>query len=185
MTVKEHMIRMVPKSLELPARYQYNKFLGRLERETEIIETIVTNTRRCVDIGANVGLYTYRFSRLFQQVESFEPIPRCAQIIASSELKNVNLHRVALSSRLGHAMLQIPVTGGPGATAMASLSNQFQNAELLAVELRTLDSFCFTEVDLVKIDVEGHELEVLNGGVETFARESPTIMVEIEQRHHP
>jgi FkbM family methyltransferase len=91
-----------------------------------IIENIVPQRRRCLDIGANVGLYTYRFAQLFRQVESFEPIPRCARIIASSELKNVRLHGHALSNKSGQATLNIPATGGPEATALASLSNRFR-----------------------------------------------------------
>ncbi len=184
MSIKQKVISLIPGRLELAARYHYNKALGRLERETSIIENIVPQRRRCLDIGANVGLYTYRFAQLFMDVESFEPIPRCAQIIASSKLRNVYLHNLALSNRAGHANLDIPATGGPEATALASLSNHFPDAESLLVELRTLDSFGFTEVDLIKIDVEGHEFEVLQGGRETITRELPTVLVEVEQRHH-
>ena len=185
MSIKQKFINLIPRRLELAARYHYNKTLGRLEREMSIIENIVSQRRRCLDVGANVGLYTYRFAQLFREVESFEPIPRCARIIASSEFKNVHLHGVALSNKTGQATLNIPATGGPEATALASLSNRFPDAESLAVELRTLDSFQFSEVDLIKIDVEGHELEVLKGGLGTIKRESPTVLVEVEQRHHP
>lgn len=184
MTIKTKIIDLIPHKLELTARYYYNKALDRLEPETAIIGEITQRRRRCLDVGANVGLYTYRFAQLFESVESFEPIPACARIIASSERSNVRLHNLALSNRQGRANLSIPVTGGPEATALASLSNEFPEADLLSVELRTLDSFGFTEVDLIKIDVEGHELEVLEGGLETIRRESPTLLIEIEQRHH-
>ncbi len=50
--------------------------------------------------------------------------------------------------------------------------------------MKTLDDYAFENVCLVKIDVEGHELEVLKGGVQTLQRERPVILVEIEQRHH-
>jgi FkbM family methyltransferase len=183
-SIKQRVIDLIPRRLELAARYNYNKALGRLEREMRIIEQIVSQRRRCIDIGANVGLYTYRFAHVFREVESFEPIPRCAKIIASSGIKNVHLRNCALSNRAGQATLNIPVTGGPEATGLASLSNQFPSAESLVVELRTLDSFVFSEVDLIKIDVEGHELEVLEGAVETIERELPTVLVEVEQRHH-
>jgi len=185
MSIKQKVISLIPGRWELAARYHYNKVLGRLEREMSIIENIVPQRRRCLDIGANVGLYTYRFAQLFRQVESFEPIPRCAGIIALSGFKNVHLHSQALSNKAGQATLSIPATGGPEATALASLSNRFPDAESLVVELRTLDSFQFGEVDLIKIDVEGHELEVLEGGLATIKRESPTVLVEVEQRHHP
>ena len=185
MTVKESILSLVPKQLELSARFNYNRVLGRLEPEIDIIEKIAGQRRRCIDIGANVGLYTYRFAQLFRHVESFEPIPLCAKIISSSKLRNVTVHNTALSNQHGQATLNIPATGGPEATSFASLSNQFAEADTLTVDLQTLDSFEFSEVDLIKIDVEGHELEVLQGGLETLKRQSPTLLIEIEQRHHP
>ncbi len=185
MTVKECILGLVPKRLELSARFNYNRMLGRLEPEMNILEEITSQRRRCIDVGANVGLYTYRFAKLFQHVESFEPIPPCARIISASKLSNVTVHNTALSNVQGQATLNIPRTGGPEATALASLSNQFSEAETLSVNLQTLDSFRFPEVDLIKIDVEGHELEVLQGGQETLKRELPTLIIEIEQRHHP
>jgi FkbM family methyltransferase len=185
MPIKQALLHLIPGRLELAARYTYNKALGRLEREMTIIEDIVAQRRRCIDIGANVGLYTYRFAQCFGQVEAFEPIPRCARIIASSRMGNVCLRNYALSNRCGKATLSIPVTGGPEADSLASLSNHFPDAKSLVVDLHTLDSFHFSEVDLIKIDVEGHELEVLEGAMQTIDRELPTILVEVEQRHHP
>ena len=51
------------------------------------------------------------------------------------------------------------------------------------VEVRTLDSFGFTDVDLIKIDVEGHEYSVLEGSLLTIQRCKPILLIEIEQRH--
>jgi len=185
MSIKKLILGLLPGHLELPARYHYNRLLGRLEPEMDIIGDIAGQRRRCIDIGANVGLYTYHFSRIFNQVESFEPIPECAAIIAAGRLRNVSVHGTALSEHGGKATLNIPETGGPEATALASLSNRFDGARHLSVDLRTLDSYNFSAVDLVKIDVEGHEMEVLHGGIETFKRELPNLLIEIEQRHHP
>ncbi len=87
MTVKESIIGLVPQRLELAARFNYNRILGRLEPEMNIIGEISPQRRRCIDIGANVGLYTYRFAKMFRQVESFEPIlilcsPLCLRFCA-------------------------------------------------------------------------------------------------------
>jgi FkbM family methyltransferase len=185
MSVKKLILDLLPGHLELPARYHYNRLLGRLEPEMDLIGNLAGQRRRCIDIGANVGLYTYHFSRIFKHVESFEPIPECAGIIAAGRLGNVSLHRAALSDHDGTATLNIPDTGGPEATALASLSNRFDGARHLTVDLRTLDSYHFSSVDLIKIDVEGHEMEVLRGGSETIRRELPNLLIEIEQRHHP
>jgi hypothetical protein len=95
------------------------------------------------------------------------------------------VHNTARSNQHGQASLNIPTTGEPEATCFASLSNQFAEADTLTVDLQTLDSFAFSEVDLIKIDVDGHELEVLQGGLETLKRQSPTLLIEVEQSHHP
>jgi hypothetical protein len=51
--------------------------------------------------------------------------------------------------------------------------------------MKTLDSFNLTNVGFVKIDVEGHEVAVLEGGLNTLKREMPNLMIEIEERHAP
>jgi hypothetical protein len=71
MTVKESMLSLVPKRLELSARFNCNRVFGRLEPEMDIIEKIAVRRRRSIDVRANVGLYTYRFAQLFRHVKSF------------------------------------------------------------------------------------------------------------------
>jgi len=56
--------------------------------------------------------------------------------------------------------------------------------ECLVPTLR-LDDYGFKSVGFVKIDVEGHELPVLRGAEETLRQCSPTILVELEERHCP
>jgi Methyltransferase FkbM domain len=59
-----------------------------------------------------------------------------------------------------------------------------QQVECLVPTLR-LDDYGFKSVALVKIDVEGHEQAVLRGAEETLRQCSPTILVELEERHCP
>jgi hypothetical protein len=55
----------------------------------------------------------------------------------------------------------------------------------IKVEVATLDSFDLTDVAFLKIDVEGHELSVLKGSVETIARSHPNLLVEVEESRVP
>src|SRR5262249_40578675 len=53
------------------------------------------------------------------------------------------------------------------------------------IEVKRLDDFNFLDVGAIKIDVEGHEFEVLSGSEETIKKSRPVLIVEIEERHHP
>ncbi len=55
----------------------------------------------------------------------------------------------------------------------------------IKVPVMTLDSFDLRDVATIKIDVEGHEAQVLTGAIETLKREHPTLLVEIEDQRTP
>src|SRR5437868_5966109 len=55
----------------------------------------------------------------------------------------------------------------------------------LEIEVRTLDQFDLRNVGFVKIDVEGHELAVLEGAARTLARERPNLLIEANEHHRP
>lgn len=193
----DSIIRLLPEGLELPARYYYNRLLGKAEQELGLIHQFAGRSRRAIDVGANVGLYSYEFSRYFKAVESFEPNPSASRGLRGCGLPNLTLHDMALSNSTGEATLVVPLFGGQAESALGSLEPAAGDASVallpdgacgtqeVRVQLRTLDSFDFDDVDLIKIDVEGHEMEVVEGALATLARCRPTLMVEIEQRHHP
>jgi hypothetical protein len=54
-----------------------------------------------------------------------------------------------------------------------------------AVDVRTLDSYELQRLDLIKVDVEGHEFSVLEGARQTIERCRPSIIVEVEEVHNP
>jgi len=62
---------------------------------------------------------------------------------------------------------------------VASLRDRGDGGAAVEVPLRTLDSFDFKDVSFVKIDVEGSELEVLEGGRRTISRDRPHLLVEL------
>jgi FkbM family methyltransferase len=137
-----------------------------------------------VDVGANIGIFSYALCRLGAEVEAFEPLPECAATIRTYRSRHLKLHNVALSSELGELELHVPVSDGMPNFGRASLSNQFGEDDIvLKVPVKPLDEFGLENVSFIKIDCEGHESRVLAGAVDTVKRNRPVMLVEIEQRH--
>jgi FkbM family methyltransferase len=125
------------------------------------------------DVGANVGAYTLRAMSRGMKVYPFEPNPENVKLLKrNAEINHlpVQVQEFALGSSEGTANLS-----QNGATSRIS------DMMGVSVPVRTLDSFGLQQVDLLKVDVEGYELEVFKGARETLARCHPDIMIEM---HH-
>jgi len=141
-----------------------------------------------IDIGANEGLYSYRFAQWFARVEAFEPNPLVVQRLRDYQSSKIKIHEVALSSSLGKACLHVPTsTNGSEEAGWATLdptrldAKQFgvsPSIRMLSVPIKTLDSFTFDNVGVIKIDVEGHECDVLAGAEATLRRCRPVVLIE-------
>ncbi len=154
-----------------------------------LLPALLTAGGRVIDVGANYGLYSYAALRSRVSIELFEPNRHCLRALEawSDALPMVRVHPCALSAAEGRGRLSIPVeANGMEHDASASLEpRQGGSFRVETVSLRTLDSFGFEQVDLIKIDVEGHEAQVIEGARETIAACRPALLVEIEQRHCP
>lgn len=178
---------LIPPSFQVPVKYWFGALRGRLENEMKILNLIVGDNDQVIDVGGNRGIYTYRLWKLGARVEVFEPNPVCSRVLLAwaAGKPSVNIYGVALSDQEGAATLHIPIDkSGVEHDASASIeSPSVTNAREQIVSLRTLDSFEFREISLIKIDVEGHEYSVIEGAVETLSYSKPALLVEIEQRH--
>lgn len=180
---RDHLLSSLPAKLRVPAFYYLQKLLGSAEQELANLHRMVPRGTVAIDIGANQGMYTYPLSRIAARVEAFEPLPFCADFLEKSRA-NLTVHRVALSDHTGSMTLHVPLVRGIRYSGLSTFRPIHGPQELVEVPVRTLDSFVFTGVGFIKIDVEGHEHPVLRGAEETLRREHPNILIEIEQRHH-
>lgn len=141
-----------------------------------------------LDIGANIGSFCVPVARATGcEVHAFEAQRLVAQLLSGNLVLNGigagHVHHVALAAPNCSGSLQIEVPNYASAGNFGAFSTQehlFQSVSRLRmktsdqkeeVPLRTLDSYNFDDVFLLKIDVEGAELQVLQGAVETL-RES-------------
>lgn len=156
-----------------------------LEPEVALVPLLSRRKGVAVDAGANKGVYLFHMSRHFDRVVAFEPLPEMAAYLSKAAPGNARVEGVALSSAAGRAHLCLP----HGFNELGSLEPREVWSESSAIDdydvaLATLDSYALRDVALIKIDVEGHELAVLEGARETIARFKPSLLVEIEDRHH-
>lgn len=156
--------------------------LGAAEPEVLRLAQLASRFRTAVDVGANRGEYTYQMARLFQTVWSFEPNEVISQPIRSARLPNVRLVDAALSSEEGEGVLRLPIVNGQALPGWASLDPRIgESFQQTPVRIATLDSFALSDVDFIKIDVEGFELNVLRGGARTIETCRPACLVEVDK----
>jgi FkbM family methyltransferase len=162
--------------------------------EMEFIEKHLGDRRGCAwDIGANVGswmLFLAGLNQPFKRIICFEPdaINRALLElnIARNGLTNVQLMAMAVSSESGTATFQSdPVTGSTGSLESGSsfIADYYgQEPVEMTVLVRTVDELVAEGApppDFMKIDVEGHELKVLQGATKTLMQYMPLILMEV------
>ncbi len=142
-----------------------------------------------IDVGGNRGYYAYQMKQYFSGCHVFEPNPNTVKQLRAGLRGDAEVHAVALSDRHGESELRIPIVSGVdtvGRATIESTNNLFeQEYKTVCVPMQPLDDFTFEKVSLLKIDVEGHEMAVLNGAVKTIHDSSPTMIVESEERQCP
>jgi FkbM family methyltransferase len=169
----------------------YLKRLARwrkLEAEYDLLDRLVDPVRAAVDVGANEGVYSGRLSQLCGKVHAFEPIPWFADALRKKMDPNVDVHQIALSNRDGNAQLRIPYDGALEMHGFSTLEtgNDLRGSTHVRpvdVILKRLDDIVREPVGFLKIDVEGHELAVLQGAIRILKNDRPALLIESERRH--
>lgn len=150
-------------------QYQLTKYQAALK--------FCTSRRLAIDVGGHIGQWSKNMAEDFEAVLAFEPVPTYAECWRANmrEFDNALLFPYALGAALGVVSLKCGTPGSHGDTFVAA--REEANA-VVDVEMRTLDSFGSSSVDFLKIDCEGYELFVLQGGEEMIRRDRPCIIVE-------
>ena len=128
----------------------------------------VKQWRVCLDIGSNIGQWTRPLAKRFQSVVCFEPNPNFRECFKKNiQEENVLLWPYGLSNK-EHKAKQ-------------DFNSTVLRQEDGDIDCRTLDSFGLTNVDFVKIDVDGFEIPLLNGARETLSKNNPVINIEMKE----
>lgn len=180
--------QQMPIRWRLPLRYAAQSLLGALEPELPLLPGFLGDDAGGValDIGANVGIYTYALHKQGMEVHAFEPQPTCANVIAAwaEGKERVFVHNAGVGSSESNLVLHIPLVRGKPIPTRASFLSTGQEEQQLNVPVVKIDSIPFEVVSFIKIDVEGHEMEVLRGASRTLETFKPKLLVEIDRSRH-
>lgn len=141
-----------------------------------------------VDIGANVGEFSTGFRRLFQKshIIAFEPTMEAFNALESSfgDHENLLAENVGISDSIGEMEMYVPKDNRLSSfVAYTDITNEYRQMDVgntQTVAIRTLDSYesriqtmkngHTIEKVMIKIDVQGHEINVLQGGGRCFEK---------------
>jgi len=128
----------------------------------------VNQWRVCLDIGSNVGQWTRPLAKRFHSVICFEPNPNFRQCFKKNIAEtNVVLWPYGLSNKEHQAQ--------------QDFNSTILNEGAGDIQCRTLDSFGLTNVDFVKIDVDGFEVPLLEGARDTLTKNNAVINIEMKR----
>jgi FkbM family methyltransferase len=131
------------------------------------------------DVGANRGKTTTKYLELFPKasVHAFEPFPKSSEIFkqAHQESSRVIFNEIALSNKIGRAEMSVNKSVDTNSLLQsknigATSDKYCKQVDSISVETKTIDNYCnshnVSEIDILKMDVQGFELEVLKGASE-------------------
>jgi FkbM family methyltransferase len=166
------------------------------EYELLLLKYFLTEETVFFDVGANAGVYSYQASHYTEKsnIYAFEPIPDTYKIVKKA-LNKINLYNLAFSNAIEQKRkFKIPIVQSKKLDTRGTLNTEYAEIDettfkIIEVNTTTLDEFIknhpLKRLDYLKIDVEGHENEVIKGGTNVISSFKPILQVEIEQRHHP
>jgi FkbM family methyltransferase len=157
------------------------------EPDFDCLDSLVSQGDWVIDVGANIGHYTLKLSSLVGsegRVLAFEPVPRTFELLASNcamgGYRNVTLMNVAASSAIGIVSMAVPEwPAGVRNFYRAHVSEHGAGENSYQVMAIPIDSLELPRrISFVKIDAEGHELEVVRGMTRLVVRDRPIIIAE-------
>jgi FkbM family methyltransferase len=161
-------------------------FLGRnKERELFMLKRIIKKGDVVVDVGAHLGIYTYKLRKLVGKngtVIGLEPQVELSRYLSSAFqiFRNVTIINSAAHKVNSTKVLFTPIHNGSIATGGASLQKRSIDNEITKITTIKIDSLNLARCSFIKIDVEGGELGVLEGSLQTLSRLHPSLLIEID-----
>jgi FkbM family methyltransferase len=177
----------VPNSIALITPYVLLEQEDWFEDEVRFVRRLLRPGMAAIDVGASFGIFSMAMANAVGSqgnVWAFEPTPETAEFLqvtlARNEANQVKLIQAAVSDQAG----TLEFVTHPSSELNAVAKGGEAGDGVLTVPSLTLDQaaadYGWRDVDFVKLDVEGHELQVIAGGRSFFKQASPLVMFEIK-----
>ena len=174
---------------KLKIHYFIYYFNDRRENALFKIEKLLTRKGDAIDIGCNRGLWSYALSRQkkINRIYSFEPNKFILKDLFNYNSKNIRIFNLALSNNIKIQNLIIPYYKCFELDGFATLerkiysNKKFKKFKKIKIKTNKLDNFDFKNISFIKIDAEGHELDLLNGSRKTFKNNKPNCYIEVKK----
>lgn len=131
-----------------------------------------------LDIGSNIGLWTMRLSQHFNKVYAVEPVREHLQCMNENfrDLNNVEILPFGASDKSETGEIRLT----PYNCGRASLNFRIKTGKHETIQLHRLDDYIKeTNISFIKLDVEGHEVQAINGMARILEENNPMIFVEV------
>ena len=188
--------------IDLRFAWRARKFRSKWNRaEIRAMQALLHPGGCAIDVGSHKGGWLYWMRRSVGRtgrVCAIEPQPELAaylaEVVARNGWRNVAIHRLGLGADEGMAILHVPGPDGhtsPAASLIAAVAEAEASRDHVRHDIPTrvtsLDALVraqnLPQVDFLKIDVEGAELEVLQGAGHLLESQTPAVLLECERRH--
>ena len=168
------------------------KFKHKERRRSLALASHVPRGGVIIDVGAHIGYLTKEFAQAHQaniQVIAFEPGDYCMSILRLTvkNLSNVTLVKAGLGNHDGFSELKLPIKKrGNWGIGLSQIGGDTNTREYLvnSVEVKKLDTYAdetnLNRVDLLKVDVEGGELDILKGATKLIKKFKPIWYLEVD-----
>ena len=177
---------VTPDSVNLITPYVLYEQQDWFEDEIGFLRRLLLPGQQAIDVGANYGVYTLSIAKVIGPtgtVWAFEPASSTAafleQGIAANNFTQVVLERSALSRDCGTAQLTVNDNSELNALVRDEQSGNASETVRLATLDDCLQRYGWKKIDFLKIDAEGEEANIIEGGRRFFADLSPLILYEV------
>lgn len=157
------------------------------------IKKNLTKEKVFLDIGAAIGTFSLIAAKLAKKVIAFEPLSfhynRLKQNIELNKFDNIETYQFALGDSCRDVEICIPDSVNTGMSHIVSKTseNNLMKSNIQSIKMITLDYFVkkynVDRIDLIKMDVEGFELNILEGADKTIKKFKPEIIMEVNSSH--